>query len=163
MVSEDYVSTKNKTYTKKDKCRSDLCRHFKCMSVNDSCGRECVEAQYLCEVCRNRRSCDPNMVKKYVGKMVKNMADKKGDMTFEAIEVSGKQLVALHTLHEHYQLSLKDIRRKIGESSGISKFTTGKALTNEGFDLKLKIEELRKFMDLLNIEYEETVSLKPQY
>lgn len=163
MVSDMYASTRHRTFTKKEKCKSEFCKQFRCMSVNESCGRECVEAQYLCDVCSNRRVCDSSVVKKYIRMLVNDMVDKKGDRTFEAIEVSGEQLVEVHVLHEHYQLRLKEIRRSIGELSGFAKFTSGKALTNEGFDLKLKIEVLRKFMDMLNIEYEESVSLKPQY
>jgi len=163
MKEISYVSTKNQTYIKKDKCKSDLCSHFKCISKSDSCGRDCMEAQYLCKVCMVKRTCDPNIVKKYIGLMVKDMVSKDKDRTFSAIEVTGEQLVEIHVIHEYYQRSLTEVRRKISESSGLSKYLSGRGLVNEGFDLKLKIEELRKYMDILGIEYEEKVSLKPQY
>lgn len=163
MKEVNYVSTKNQTYIKKDICKSDLCSHFKCISKSDSCGRDCMESQYLCAVCKNKRICDPNIVKNYIRKMVNDMASKDKDRTFSAIEVSGDQLLEIHMVHEYYQRSLTEIRRKIGEASGLSKFTSGRGLANEGFDLKLRIEELRKYMDILGIEYEEKVSLKPQY
>ena len=164
MTQENYVSKKNKTYTrKKSGCRSDMCTDFRCMSRSDTCGHECSEVLHLCAICTNRGLCEPQTVKDYVRETVNYMKDKKVDKTFSVVEISGEQVLNIHVRHKLYERNLSEIRKDLATSSGLlARFRSG-GLVSKGEQIKVQLQEIRDLMDIIGIEYVESVSVKPQY
>lgn len=163
-TKENYVSRKNKTYSKKKSgCRSAMCKDFRCMSRSDTCGHECSEVLHLCAICTNRELCEPQTVKDYVRKVVEDMKDKKEDKTFSVVELGGEQILEIHVRHKLYERNLSEIRKDLATSGGfLSRFRNG-GLVGKGEQIKVQLQEIRDLMDIIGIEYVESVSVKPQY
>jgi len=164
MTQEDYVSKKNKTYTrKKSGCRSDMCKEFRCMSMSETCGHECSEVLHLCAICEKRSLCEPQTVKNYVRETVNYMKDKKVDKTFSVVELSGEQILEIHVRHKLYERNLSEIRKDLATQSGLMSRFRNSGLVGKGEQIKVQLQEIRDLMDILGIDYNEAVSVKPQY
>ncbi|MHA1285898.1 MAG: hypothetical protein ACTSPB_00715 [Candidatus Thorarchaeota archaeon] len=91
------------------------------------------------------------------------MKDKKVDKTFSVVELSGEQILEIHVRHKLYERNLSEIRKDLATQSGLMSRFRNSGLVGKGEQIKVQLQEIRDLMDILGIDYNEAVSVKPQY